>query len=819
MSQTEMDMSQTEMDMSPNKEKGGEVMGETLKFKRTQELREWIRNVTPQICPERAVLITESFCSTEGEPIALRRAKAMQHILKNMTIWIHEGELIVGNAASTPRSSPIFPETTTNWVKKELGTFWDRPVDKFYVSEETYRVLMEEVFPYWEGKTVEDLAMAYVPEESKKAWLITHRVFNPMLYLRNGVGHMIADYETPIRLGFCGIIGKYKKALAELDLTDPGALKKRIFYESVILTCESVICFANRYADLALELAGKEKNPTRRKELLEIADVCRHVPEHPARTFREATQTFWFVEMLIQLETDGTGVSTDRYDRLVYPFYQKELEEGNITSGQAQEIIECLFIKFFETMKVYDLDNATYFSGYSLGQILTIGGVDEEGRDDTNAITYLCMDAERNMNLTQPNLAVRVNKNTPDDFLFKVCRHIAQGSGKPHLFNDEIIIPALLKEGVSLEEARGYTLIGCVESGVPGKMDAWANVSMFNLVKCLELALNQGVCALTGEQAGIRTKDPLEFQSMDEIIRAYEEQVSYFVKHMTICANAIDLAHQQILPLPLLSALFPDCLEKGKDVTKGGAKYNFSGPQGVGIADVADSLMAVKKLVFDEKKYTLTQILEAMRKDFEGYEMLRRDLEDAPKYGNDLDEVDEYAVRAGRQYCTEVSAYANARGGRFRAGLYPVSANVPMGMDVAAMPNGRKSKTPLADGVSPSIGADRNGPTAVIKSVAKLDHIKASNGTLLNQKFNPDILKTDEQLELFMALIRTYFELGGWHMQFNVVSADTLKDAQIHPENYKNLLVRVAGYSAFFVDLDQSLQKNIIDRTEHCNMV
>lgn len=786
-----------------------------VQSERTRKLRAWIRDVVPHICHERAVLITESFKQTEGEPMPTRRAKALEHIFANMSIWIHEGELIVGNMASTPRSAPIFPETCTNWVKKELHTFWERPVDKFYVTDETYRILMEDVFPYWEGKTIEDMAMGYVPEESRKAWLIDHRIFNPMLYLRNGVGHMIANYHTPVQIGFNGIINCYEEALAALDMADPESLEKKLFYDSVIRTLKAVIAFARRYAELAQKLAAEEKDPVRRDELLEIARVCTKVPAEPADTFWEATQTFWFVQMLIQMETDGTGVSTERYDEIVYPYYKKQKDEGSITPEFAQELIECLWIKFWETMNVYDLDNATYFSGYSLGQVLTIGGVDSRGRDDTNEITYLCMDAEQNINLAQPNLAVRINRNTPDDFLFKVCRHISKGSGKPHLFNDEIIIPALMAEGCSLEDARHYTIIGCVEGGIGGKMNAWANTSMFNLVKCLELALNDGVCALTGKQVGPNTGKIEDMHTLDDVIDAYYAQVSYFVRHMTICANAIDYAHQSILPLPFLSALFDDCVVNGKDVTRGGAKYNFSGPQGVGVADVADSLMVLKQLVFDEKKYTLQEVVQAMRDNFEGHTRLMNDIQDVPKYGNDIDEVDAYATAIGRQYCEEVARYRNARGGKFHAGLYPVSANVPMGMDVAAMPNGRKSRTPLADGVSPSAGADLEGPTAVVKSVAKLDHMKASNGTLLNMKFNPDILQTDEQIEKFMTVIRTFFELGGWHVQFNVVSAETLRAAQKAPQEYKDLLVRVAGYSAFFVDLDRSLQENIIARTEH----
>ena len=781
---------------------------------RTKKLRKWIRDVVPHICPERAVLITESFKETEGEPMPIRRAKAMEHIFSNMSIWIHEGELIVGNMASTPRSAPVFPETTTNWVKEELHTFWERPVDKFYVTDDTYKILMEQVFPYWEGKTIEELAMGYVPEESKDAWLISHRVFNPMLYLQNGVGHMIANYHTPIQIGFRGIIAQYEKALQSLDMSDPDSIEKKIFYESVIYTCQAVIKFAHRYSKLATELAEKTEDPQRKKELLQISKVCKKVPGEPAENFWEATQAFWFVQMLIQMETDGTGVSTERYDEIVYPYYKKDVEEGILTESFAQEIIECLWIKFFETMNVYNLENATYFSGYSLGQILTIGGVDKYGRDDTNEVTYLCMRAEENINLPQPNLAVRINHNTPDKFLRTVCRHISKGSGKPHLFNDDVIIPSLLADGLEIEEAREYTAIGCVEPGVCGKINAWANASMFNLVKCLELALNNGVCVLSGEQVGPKTGELSELKSYEDVVNAYEKQVQYFVRHMVTCVNAIDIAHQKLLPLPLLSALFDDCVTKGKDVTQGGAKYNFSGPQGVGVADVADSLMVLKKLVFEEGKYTLEEIKNAMDQNFEGYFALYHDIQNIPKYGNDSDEVDSIAVYVGEQYCDEVAKYSNARGGAFRPGLYPVSANVPMGMDVGAMPNGRRSKTPLADGVSPSAGADMNGPTAVIKSVAKLDHMKASNGTLLNQKFNPEIMKTEEQLEQFMTLVRTYFELGGWHVQFNVVSAETLRDAQKHPAEYKNLLVRVAGYSAFFVDLDSSLQENIIARTE-----
>jgi len=788
-------------------------------FERTQKLKKWIRNVTPEICPERAEIVTNSYKATEGFPMQLRRAMAFRDVLTNMSIWIHEGELIVGNQASTPRSSPIFPETVSKWVKQELHTFWERPVDKFFVREETYNTLMHDVFPYWEGKTVEDLALKYMPDDTKEAWLLEHRVFNPILYLRNGVGHMVADYETPIKEGFGGIIKKYKKKIEMIDKMDPKALRKRIFYDSVVIACEAAILFAKRFSKLAKEMAENETDPKRKQELILISQTCNWVPENPARSFHEAVQVFWFVQLMIQLESDGLGVSTDRFDKLVYPFYNKDLNEGKITKEKAQEIIECLWIKFFETMKVYDLQNATYFSGYSLGQIITIGGVDENGRDDTNEITYLCIDAENNLDLTQPNLAVRINKNTPDSFLFRVCSHIAKGTGKPSLFNDEVIIPSMMSAGISLEDSRRYALIGCVEPGSPGRSYGWSNASMFNLAKCFELATNNGRCRLTNKQVGPQTGLLKDFKSSNELFEAYKRQVEFFIEHMIVSINAIDFAHQERLPLPFLSALYEDCLNKEMDVCCGGAKYNFTGPQGVGVADVADSFIALENFIFKGHRISAEEMQKALDRDFEGYEKLRLDLLKEDKYGNDLDYVDDLAVEIGRHYCKYVAKYKNARDGRFQGGLYPVSANVPMGMDVGALPDGRKSKTPIADGVSPAIGADLNGPTAVLKSVSKLDHMAASNGTLLNQKFNPDILKTPEQIEMFMGLIRTYFELGGWHVQFNVVSADTLKKAQKNPEEYKNMLVRVAGYSAFFVDLDSSLQENIIQRTEHMNLL
>ena len=790
-------------------------MADEAKFERTQRLNEWVRSVTPEICPERARIATEVYKSTEGQPMAIRRAKVLRAVLQRMSIWIHDGELIVGNQASTPRSSPFFPETTSTWVERELDTFWERPVDKFYVRPETRQVLVDEVFPYWRDRTVEHLALTLMPEETKEAWLIPNPVFSPELYLRNGVGHLIAGYTTILENGFDGIIAECKQRLAGLDVADPESIGKRVFYESVLMSSEAAIAFAQRFADLATALAVEEVDPARQKELEQIAEICRRVPAKPARTFWEAVQSFWFVQLLLQVEIDGLAISTERFDKLLYPYYEKDVSAGVITKGQAQELLECLWIKTFEIMKVYDLHNATYFAGYSIGQIFTIGGLDAAGQDDTNELTYLCMEAENNQRLSQPNLAVRINRNTPDRFLYRVCRHIAEGTGKPSLFNDETIIPSLLKTGVSLAEARDYGLIGCVEPGPPASLYGWTNAAMFNLAKCLELALNDGRCRLTGRVDGLQTGDPRGFTTYDDLLSAYKEQVQFFVKHMVAALNAIDVAQRELVPLPLVSGTMRDCLARGRDLSAGGAKYNFMGPQAVGIADVADSLAAIKKLVYEEQTISMDELLHALDSDFAGSDDLRRRLRDAPKFGNDIDYVDRIAVDVGAHYCSDVERYTTPRGGCYRGGLYPVSANVPMGQAVGALPSGRLAGTPLADGVSPAPGADEKGPTAVLKSVAKLDHVAATNGTLLNQKFSPDALGTPEQIRKFMDLNRAYFELGGWHVQYNVVSAETLRSAQECPDEFKNLLVRVAGYSAFFVELDRSLQEAIIARTEH----
>lgn len=783
---------------------------------RTQALKRKALEVAPRVCLERGRIATKVYQETEGLPQVIRVAKVFERVVKEMSIFIQDGELIVGNVASSSRAGLLFPEATAIWVEEELDTFPTRDIDKFVVTDEAKRVIREEILPYYKGKTTEERARALMPKDTLALMDYEYPVFSPQNMLSNMVGHLIMDYEKVLRVGFKGIRKQVEEKLAALDLADPEAIEKRTFYEAELIVCDAVMEYARRYSELARSMAATERDPQRKKELMEIAEICSWVPANPARTFHEAVQSYCFAHLLGHFETDAQAISSGRFDYIVGPYYEHDIARGVLTREKALEIVECFFIKHFEMNHLFDYECAKYFGGYSITENLIIGGQDLEGRDSTNELSYICCEAEANMKLTQPAFSIRIHEGTPHDLFMNAAKVVRMGGGKPAFYNDKLHIPLLLSDGVELKDARNYGIVGCVEPTSIGNTYGWSNASMFNLAKCLELALNNGVCALTGKRIGPETGDPREFTSFAQVMEAFRKQVAFFVKHMVIALNAIDIAQAEVMPLPYLSLVVDDCIEKGKDLASGGARYNYTGVQGVGIADVADSLSAIKKLVFDEKTITMGELLEACWSDFEGKEPLRQLLINrAPKYGNDDDYVDLLASEVGRIYCEVVKQYRNPRGGHYRPALYPVSANVPLGARVAALPSGRKARVPLADGIAPTHGSDKKGPSAVLRSAAKLDHIKATNGTQLNQKFNPTVLATDEAMERFVNLIRGYFDLGGAHVQFNVVSADTLRDAQKHPERYRDLLVRVAGYSAFFVELDKSIQDDIIGRTEH----
>ncbi|UCB45936.1 MAG: glycyl radical protein [Spirochaetota bacterium] len=781
---------------------------------RTAKLNNELLAVQPEICIERARLVTQSYKETETEPMIIRRAKAIAKVLREMTIFIQRDQLIVGTQASKLRSAPLFPETEAEYLRAEIELFQEREQDRLIVSSEIKKELLGEILPYWKNKTIKEIALAAMPAQTRKLVQLEDQIFSVDIHLTGSIGHVLVNYDKVISKGLLNIKKEIKNKLDMLDLADPDQGMKYMFYQAEIILCDAIIEWAGRYAREAQKLVEEEKDPRWKKELELIASICERVPSYPANDFREAVQTFWFTHLLLYIEQDGLAVSPGRFDQFMYPYYRKSIEEKLITKERAQELLECLWIKFTEIMRVYDYECAKYYAGFSISENVVLGGQDIEGRDATNELSYMCLDAEAHTKLPQPNLGVRIHPNTPKAFMMKAVEVASSGRTKPEFFNDNVAIPVLMSLGVPLDDARDYGISGCVEA-VPPHCNGMTNAAMSNIGKALEIALNDGRCRLTGKQIGPKTGNPRKFKNIEDVTRAFKTQVRFYVKEMVTAINVIERTHAQLYPLPYFSLVIDDCLEKGIDVTAGGARYNYTGPQAVGLGDVADSIAAIKKLVFEERRISIDELLDALDNNFEGAEPLRKLLiTRAPKWGNDDDYVDNIARDVVRTYCDEVSRYKNTRGGVYRPGVYSVSANVPLGLHVDALPNGKLRRAPLADGVAPVHGCDFKGPTAIAKSVAKLDHEIITNGTILNMKFMPKLLEETTGKKGLADLIRAYFELGGWHVQFNVVSADTLRAAQQEPEQYKGLIIRVAGYSAFFVELDTAVQNDIIDRTE-----
>ena len=831
------------------------------KSARIQRLIDNLYEKMPEIESARGKLVTESYKMTEALPIIKRRSAAFAHILRNIPIVIRDGELIVGSATLAPRGCQVFPEYSYEWLLSELDTVSTRAADPFYISEKTKQELRE-IFPFWKGKTTSDLAKANMAPEAYEAF-VEHSVFTPGNYFYNGIGHVCVDYGKVMKIGYRGIIKEAELALEKLDVSDGDYVSRSNFLNAVIESCEAVIEYARRYSALARDMASRESNPERKRELEIISRNCARVPEYPATSFYEACQTFWFIQLLLQVESSGHSISPGRFDCYMYPYFKKDIDEGKITYEAAQELLDCIWVKFNDINKVRDAASADGFAGYGMFQNLIVGGQNIHGLDSTNDLSYMCIEAAMHVPLPQPSISIRVWNGSPEALLIKAAALTRLGTGLPAYYNDEIIIPSIMARGLSLEDARDYCIIGCVEPQKAGKTDGWHDAAFFNMCRPMELAFSNGYDK--GKKIGPDTGDVSEMKTFEEFYEAYKTQQSYMIKLLVNANNAIDVAHATRCPLPFQSCMVEDCIGRGKSLQEGGAIYNFTGPQGFGIANNTDGLVAIKKLVFEEKKFTLTELREALRANF-GYgvhgahaerltteiatELSRQGLsinesvirtiydevtnqtslgaaekarykeikrlieEEAPKYGNDIYDVDMFARDVANSYTKEVEKYKNARGGIFQAGLYPVSANVPLGASTGATPDGRLAYTPLADGIGPASGRDTKGPTATANSVAKLEQGVASNGTLLNQKFHPSALAGMSGLSKFVALIRSYFDQKGMHVQFNVVTKETLLDAQNNPEKYKTLVVRVAGYSALFTTLSRSLQDDIINRTE-----
>jgi len=791
--------------------KEGIEMKET---KRIKILREQMLELTPEICAERDLLITESYKETEGLAMVIRRAKALQNVLNNMPIKIFDQELIVGNLSSKARrGSNLYPEMSVDWKKDELDRFEKRDHDKFYISESTKKIYREEIFPYWKGKTIDHKVFSLLPQETKRL-VENNQIFYLGLHIYNGLGHVILDYEKVLKDGFYGIRKKTEERLGLLNLAKIKDLESSYLLRAVIIVCDAVIAFAKRYSKKAKEMSKKEKNLTRKQELEKIAEICQRIPAYPAKTFHEAVQSFFFVQLICHIESDGTAISPGRFDQYMYPYYKESINSGKIDQEGAQEIIDCLWIKFNEILKVWSEEDVKVHAGFPVSQNLTLGGQTSEGKDATNELSYMCLQSIKNTRLPQPATSVRLHNSTPKLFLLETCAVIKIGTGMPALYNDEIIIPALLGKSVSLEDARDYALVGCMEPSIPGKDWMRSFDGYFNFAKALNLTLNDGKCMLTGDQLGLKTGKFTDFETFEDFMEAFKKQVNYFVHHMIITNNIIEMAHAELVPLPFISSLVDDCIEKGKDVTKGGAKYNATGGEGVGTGTIADSFAVIKKFVFEEEAITKEKLMEVLRDDYEGNETIRALFTNkAPKYGNDDEYVDNLAREATNIFARAYDACYNSVGAKYFPALLPVASNVALGFVTAATPDGRKAHEPLSEGISPVQGRDRTSPTALVKSAARIDQILFKTGVLLNMKFTPSSLE-GEGLEKFANLIKVYFKLKGQHVQFNVVSAETLKDAQRNPDEYKDLIVRVAGYSAFFNDLDRKVQNDIIARTE-----
>ncbi len=783
---------------------------------RTKKLNDSMRGTKPGICIERARLVTESYKMTEGEPTLLRRAKALSYILDNMTVFIHEDELIVGNHASKQRWAPMFPEICS-FSKKELDLCPVRKVDTLQISEKDKNYLLDEIYPYWEKKNLSDIAYHYFPDDLASLLTSEIKVFDPISRTRSGYGHYIPNIKKIVDKGFISIENEAKNNLDKLSLLDPDYADKVIFYKSCIIICQTMKRFAERYCRLAEEMAEETQDSRRRKELELIASVCKVVPYHPAQSYHQALQSYWFTLLTDYIFQNGSAISSGRFDQYIYPYYKKDLDSELITKDEAQEILEALLVKHCDIIKAGTFHSVKNNGGFATTIHLSIAGVDENGNDATNEMTYLVLEADRNVFNFEPNIGIRISKKTPDSVLEKAIETLViKEGGKYPIFNDDGVVPALCNDGVPIELANDYSVVGCVEMTPSGNCMGITNASFFNVAKCLELALNNGICMLTDKRLGPETGNPMDFSSFEDLKNAFIKQLYYFVDHMILSLNIIVKTIAENTPHIYCSLLLDDCLDLAADATAGGARFNYVGVQGIGVIDAADSLTALKKLVFDDKKISMSELLEALKTNFEGKEELRQILINyAPKYGNDIDEADEFARFVAEEYCMAVKRGKDFRGGQYRAGMYCLSSNTPFGKQTAALPSGRHAYTPLGDGgLSPKHGMDVCGPTAAIKSVAKVKHSLATNGVNYNQKYLPSLLKTPYNRQLLINTIRTYFDLDGFQIQFNIVTAETLKKAQSNPDAYRGLVVRVAGYSAFFVELDKDIQDEIISRTE-----
>ena len=808
-------------------------------YERVNTYRDIVVHGDYRVDAKRALLTTEAYKKFETEPHAVKMGHVFEYIVNNMGIYINEHQLIVGGISGYLLAAPVYPEFSLQWVLDEMTshpsfpTFAKRTHDYYNIDQKTIDDLAS-IGDYWKGRTVEDAINAQLSDDEKKGSELGRGVFLLNLYHYGGIGHFIPHYEKLLKIGFGGYRKRAEAKMAALDMTLPGSADKRNYYIGTLAVLDGVKAYILRHADLAEEMAATETNAKRKGELKQIAANCRQVAEGPARNFWEALQLWNFAAMFILIESTGHSVSYGRMDQWLYPYYRKDMDAGAHSQEFMQELLEMAFVQADTPKKLRDYLTTLANSGRTWGgETLTVGGVDRFGQDATNALTFMILDASAHTRQIAPWFCVRMHANTPHELKVKVAECIRAGYGDPKVFNDETVIPAILSKGRSLEEARDYAIVGCVELDTPGKEHGWHDAAYFNIAKVFELAMNDGqctdcssacprfgVCAGIGGRIGPQTGSLKEFKSLDDVKTSFKNQLQYWTDQMVAGIEIMDVTHRRLRQTPYASILIDDCIERGLDMSEGGAIYNHTGPQACGIGTIADSMSVIQKLVFEDKTYTGEQILQAVKDNWEGHDVLYAMVNSTkiPHYGNDDDSVDEYAKFAFDSFCEYVEGRPSARGGTYTPGVYTVSANVAFGLLTGASIDGRKAGEGISDNMGPVHTAcsshDISGPTAIVNSVTKLNHSRATNGTLLNWKFPPECLSGETGRDNLINLIDTYFQQKGLHSQFTITSTAQMRDALERPEKYRDMLVRVAGYSAYFVDLSRPLQMDIIGRTE-----
>lgn len=764
-----------------------------MNFPRIERLKADLFANPREISLERALLYTQSHRQTAGEPTIIRRAKATAHILANVAISIRDDELIAGNRTIKPRAGIMSPEMDPYWLLKELDGFATRPQDRFIISEQDKQIYRDELYPYWKQNSMKDFINSQIPKNVRDAE--SQAIFS-INQTDKGQGHIIIDYPRLLDNGLDKLIAQ----LTTLNQQQPD----NDFYQAVLITLKASQQHILRYVLLANQMADNCSDPIRQQELRKIATISYAIAHDKPRDFYQACQLFWYLNIILQYESNASSISLGRFDQYMLPFYQASLNNGE-SAEFLMELLASLWVKCNDIVLLRSTSSARYFAGFPSGYTILLGGLNEIGHSAVNPLSTHCLDAYQLICLPQPNLGVRINEFIDRSFLLKTAETIRMGTGIPQIFNDEVIIPAFLNRGVSLEDARDYSVVGCVELSIPGRTYGLHDIAMFNLLKVMEITLYENE-----HNPNI---------SYSRLVAQIEANIKHYVKLMVEGSNICDIGHRNWAPVPLLSSFILDCIENGKDITEGGARYNFSGVQGIGIANLSDSLHALNQMVFEQQRLSFQGLLAVLRDNFageEGQKIRTRLINRFEKYGNDVDEVDNISAQLLRLYCKEVEKYDNPRNGKFTPGSYTVSAHVPLGAVVGATPDGRYAKEQLADGgLSPMVGQDHNGPTAVLKSVSKLDNYLLSNGTLLNVKFTPATLAGDQNLNKLADFLHAFSKLKLQHIQFNVVNAQTLLAAQARPQDFAGLVVRVAGYSAFFVELSKEIQDDIIRRTAH----